>query len=44
VPWDLTDIIHLGEEESELKVPAALSKLYISGILFFLGILMSIGA
>ena len=42
--WTLTDIIHLGEEESEeLKVPAALSKLDISGILFFLGILMSIG-
>jgi Na+/H+ antiporter NhaD/arsenite permease-like protein len=42
--WTLTDIIHLGEEESEeLKVPAALAKLDISGILFFLGILMSIG-
>jgi Na+/H+ antiporter NhaD/arsenite permease-like protein len=42
--WTLTDIIHLGEEESEgLKVPAALSKLDTSGILFFLGILMSIG-
>jgi Na+/H+ antiporter NhaD/arsenite permease-like protein len=42
--WTLTDIIHLGEEESEeLKVPAALSKLDVSGILFFLGILMSIG-
>lgn len=42
--WTLTDIIHLGEDESEeLKVPAALSKLDTSGILFFLGILMSIG-
>lgn len=42
--WTLTDIIHMGEEEGEgLKVPAALSKLDISGILFFLGILMSIG-
>ncbi len=42
--WTLTDIIHMGEEEEEgLKVPAALSKLDISGILFFLGILMSIG-
>lgn len=42
--WTLTDIIHMGEEEEEgLKVPAALSKLDTSGILFFLGILMSIG-
>lgn len=42
--WTLTDIIHMGEEgEKSLKVPAALAKLDISGILFFLGILMSIG-
>lgn len=41
--WTLTDIIHMGDEESDLKVPAALSKLDTSGILFFLGILMSIG-
>jgi Na+/H+ antiporter NhaD/arsenite permease-like protein len=42
--WTLTDIIHLGDEEGEsMKVPAALSKLDTSGILFFLGILMSIG-
>ena len=42
--WTLTDVIHMGEEENEgLKVPAALSKLDTSGILFFLGILMSIG-
>lgn len=42
--WALTDIIHMGEKEGEaLKVPAALSKLDTSGILFFLGILMSIG-
>ena len=41
--WTLTDIIHLGDEEEEMKVPAALSKLDTSGILFFLGILMSIG-
>jgi len=35
----------MGEEENEnLKVPAALAKLDTSGILFFLGILMSIGA
>jgi len=42
--WTLTDIIHMGEEEeNNLRVPAALSKLDTSGILFFLGILMSIG-
>jgi Na+/H+ antiporter NhaD/arsenite permease-like protein len=42
--WTMTDIIHMGEEDREdLKVPAALSKLDTSGILFFLGILMSIG-
>lgn len=42
--WTLTDIIHMGEEgENKLKVPAALSKLDTAGILFFLGILMSIG-
>ena len=42
--WTLTDIIHLGEdEEDDLRVPAALSKLDTAGILFFLGILMSIG-
>jgi len=44
VMWTLTDIIHMGEEEDDaLKVPAALSKLDTAGILFFLGILMSIG-
>jgi Na+/H+ antiporter NhaD/arsenite permease-like protein/CBS domain-containing protein len=42
--WTLTDIIHMDDEEGEaMKVPAALSKLDTSGILFFLGILMSIG-
>lgn len=41
--WALTDFIHQGEDEEDLKVPAALAKLDTSGILFFLGILMSIG-
>lgn len=31
-------------EQSELKVPAALSKIDVSGILFFFGILLSVGA
>ena len=45
----LTDVIHmdenndLGVESAALKVPAALEKLDTAGILFFLGILMSIG-
>lgn len=44
VMWTLTDIIHAHDEENEIfKVPAALSKLDTAGILFFLGILMSIG-
>lgn len=43
--WTLTDIIHMDEDgDEEMKVPAALAKLDTSGILFFLGILMSIGA
>lgn len=42
--WTLTDIIHMGEDgDEELKVPQALAKLDTAGILFFLGILMSIG-
>jgi Na+/H+ antiporter NhaD/arsenite permease-like protein len=38
----LTDILH-GNRKEQLKVPTALSRLDTSGILFFLGILMSIG-
>jgi Na+/H+ antiporter NhaD/arsenite permease-like protein len=42
--WMLTDIIHMGEDGEEgLRVPAALAKVDTGGILFFLGILMSIG-
>jgi len=42
--WTLTDAIHLGEEDRDnFKVPANLAKLDVAGILFFLGILMSIG-
>jgi Na+/H+ antiporter NhaD/arsenite permease-like protein len=44
VIWTLTDVIHLGEDgDEDLKVPQALAKLDTAGILFFLGILMSIG-
>ena len=41
--WTLTDVIHLADDDEGLKVPAALERLDTSGILFFLGILMSIG-
>jgi Na+/H+ antiporter NhaD/arsenite permease-like protein len=45
VMWALTDAIHAGETTREgLKVPAALAKIDTSGVLFFLGILLSIGA
>lgn len=44
VMWVLTDTIHAGESEEELKVPAALAKIDVSGILFFFGILLSVGA
>lgn len=42
--WVVTDALHSEEERQELQVPAALSKLDTSGILFFLGVLMAIGA
>ena len=49
--WTLTDLLYFPNEEEnasntkiqELTVPSALSKLDTAGILFFLGILMSIG-
>jgi len=41
--WTLTDVLHFADEKEGLKVPAALARLDTSGILFFLGILMSIG-
>ena len=40
--WTLIDIIHMCKDDEQMKVPAALSKIDTSGILFFLGILMSI--
>jgi Na+/H+ antiporter NhaD/arsenite permease-like protein len=43
VMWSLTDAIHAGDKVS-LKAPAALSKIDTSGVLFFLGILLSVGA
>jgi Na+/H+ antiporter NhaD/arsenite permease-like protein len=46
IMWVLTDALHMDRNPKDvehLKVPAALSRLDTSGILFFLGILMSIG-
>ncbi|CAN6223346.1 unnamed protein product [Urochloa humidicola] len=43
--WILTDAIHYGETERQrLKVPQALSRIDTQGILFFLGILLSVGS
>ena len=47
VMWTLTDAIHAGEGKEgreELMAPAALRKIDTSGVLFFMGILLSIGA
>ncbi|TVU10736.1 hypothetical protein EJB05_44282 [Eragrostis curvula] len=43
--WILTDAIHYGDSERQtLKVPQALSRIDTQGILFFLGILLSVGS
>eukprot|EP01039_Chlorochromonas_danica_P000491 gene491-530_t len=42
--WSLTDVIHAGEDRESLMAPAALKKIDTSGVLFFLGILLSVGA
>lgn len=45
VLWILTDAIHYGESgRQELKVPQALSRIDTQGILFFLGILLSVSS
>jgi Na+/H+ antiporter NhaD/arsenite permease-like protein len=45
VMWTLTDAIHAGEEGREnLLATSALRKIDTSGVLFFLGILLSVGA
>ncbi|XP_047328437.1 sodium/proton antiporter 2-like [Impatiens glandulifera] len=43
--WILTDAIHYGEpERQKLKVPQALSRIDTQGVLFFLGILLSVSS
>ncbi|XP_002966244.2 sodium/proton antiporter 2 [Selaginella moellendorffii] len=45
VLWILTDAIHYGDENRQkLKVPQALSRIDTQGVLFFLGILLSVGS
>ncbi|XP_052193040.1 sodium/proton antiporter 2 isoform X2 [Diospyros lotus] len=45
VLWILTDAIHYGESErQQLKVPQALSRIDTQGVLFFLGILLSVSS
>lgn len=44
VIWSLTDAIHAGEGRESLMAPAALKKIDTSGVLFFLGILLSVSA
>lgn len=43
--WLMTDLLHKGfDERRHLKVPDVLSKIDLSGALFFLGILLAVGA
>lgn len=43
--WLLTDVLHAGEPERDnLRAPSALTRVDQTSILFFLGILMSVGA
>jgi Na+/H+ antiporter NhaD/arsenite permease-like protein len=42
--WLITDIIHSDEERSYLRVPNVITKIDVSSILFFLGILLAIDA
>ncbi|XP_027362994.1 sodium/proton antiporter 2-like isoform X1 [Abrus precatorius] len=45
VLWILTDAIHYGESQRQkLKVPQALSRIDTQGVLFFLGILLSVSS
>ncbi len=44
VLWLVTDFIHTHEDRDHLKLPQIFSKIDISGVLFFLGILLSIAA
>lgn len=44
VLWIVTDLMHgVKEKRSHLKVPSALARLDLSSVLFFLGVLLSVG-
>lgn len=42
--WLLTDGLHQIEERRHLRIPHILAKIDLSGVLFFLGILLAVGA
>lgn len=42
--WLLTDGLHPTEERRHLRIPHILAKIDLSGVLFFLGILLAVGA
>ena len=45
IMWLVTDVLHHEHEDRQhVKVPAAFTKIDVSGVLFFLGILLGIGA
>jgi NhaD family Na+/H+ antiporter len=44
IMWLVTDIIHRRNKEENLRVPQILSHIDMSGVLFFLGILLSVTA
>lgn len=41
--WVMTDVMHAGEERESLRGLAAVKRIDISGVLFFLGILLAVG-
>src|SRR5690606_23427252 len=45
VMWLVTDVLHHeNDDRQHAKVPAAFTKIDVSGVLFFLGILLGVGA
>ena len=42
--WLITDVVHSKHEREHLRVHTILSKIDISGVLFFLGILLAVGS
>jgi Na+/H+ antiporter NhaD/arsenite permease-like protein len=42
--WALTDVLHRKDKQTQLRVTGALAHIDVSSILFFLGILLAVGA